>query len=120
MGLGDILSKLFKKENEKEDEKGIKKEISLAEEREKEVLLAEQGKDESLESTDEEYSESLLAPFGGEIYTETMGDLYMSQELYERAIRVFEKLLERDPGNQSLRARLEIAREKLMEEKTNF
>src|SRR6266478_2826857 len=106
MGLGDILSKLFKKE----DEKDMKKEISLTEERKKGVPLVEQRKDEPLESTDEEYSESLLVPFGGEIYTETMADLYMNQELYERAIRVFEKLLECDPENQSLRARLERAR----------
>jgi tetratricopeptide (TPR) repeat protein len=120
MGLGDILSKLFKKENEKEDEKGIKKEISLTKEKKKEDLLAEQRKDESLEPTDEEFSESLLAPFGGEIYTETMGDLYMSQQLYERAIGVFEKLLECDPENQSFRARLERARARLIAEKTNF
>lgn len=120
MGLGDILSRLFKKENKKEDEKGVEKGASLAEEREKETLLVEQGKDESLESTDEEYSESLLAPFGGEIYTETMGDLYMSQELYESAIRVFEKLLERDPENQSLRVKLERVREKLTGGKTNL
>ena len=120
MGLGDILSKLFKKESEKEDKKGIKEGVSLAEEGKKGVLSAEQRKDESLESIDEEYSESLLAPFGGEIYTETMGDLYMNQELYERAIRVFERLLERDPENQSLQARLERARAKLMGEKTSF
>jgi tetratricopeptide (TPR) repeat protein len=114
MGLGGILSKLLKKENEK----GIRKEISLTKEKKKEDLLAEQRKDESLEPAEEEYSESFLAPFGGEIYTETMGDLYMSQELYERAIGVFEKLLECDPENQSFRAKLERAR--LIGGKANF
>lgn len=110
MGLGYILFNLFKREKGKRDEKDIKNE----------VLLDEQKKDESLESTDEDYPEFLLAPFGGEIYTETMGDLYMRQELHERAIRVFEKLLERDPENQSLQTKLGQAKTYLLSEKAGF
>lgn len=121
MRLGDMLSRLFKKENEKEDEKGIKKEISLAELRKKEVLLAEHRTNKDLESTDdEENPESFSGLLEQEIYTETMGDLYMNQESYERAIRVFEKLLESDPENKPLQTRLERARARLIEGKTNF
>jgi tetratricopeptide (TPR) repeat protein len=109
MGFGDILSKLFKKENEKK-----------IRDRKKEVLLADQRKDESLESTDEEDPESFSGLLDQEIYTEIMGDLYISQELYERAIRVFEKLLENDPENQSLKTKLEGARTHLLSEKTRF
>ncbi|MER3447149.1 MAG: hypothetical protein C4291_10020, partial [Candidatus Dadabacteria bacterium] len=49
-----------------------------------------------------------------------MGDLYMRQGLYERAIRVFEKLLERDPENQSLHIKLEQAKAHLLSEKASF
>ena len=109
MGFGDILSRLFKKENEKK----IK-------DRKKEVPLDEQRGDESLESTDEEDSGSFSGFLDQEIYTEIMADLYMSQELYERAVKVFEKLLENDPENQSLQAKLEGARIRLLGEKTKF
>lgn len=91
----------------------INKEIII---REKTKAAAFHPKDETLE---EEDSESFLALFGGEIYTETMGDLYMSQKLYERAIRVFEKLFESDPENKSLQTRLERARARLIGGKTN-
>ena len=46
-----------------------------------------------------------------ELYTRTMGELYARQGLYDRAVTVYEHLLEADPENRSFRERLEELRD---------
>jgi tetratricopeptide (TPR) repeat protein len=41
--------------------------------------------------------------------TETLGDLYLQQRCRERAAEIFRRLLQADPGNQALQAKLEAA-----------
>lgn len=50
---------------------------------------------------------------GGEgdlVVTATMGDLYMRQELYEEAVKVYERLLRARPGDPGLLEKLDAAR----------
>lgn len=52
-------------------------------------------------------------PFPGEgVHTRTMGELYASQGLLDRAVEVFEGLVEADPGDAGLAARLDELRER--------
>jgi len=90
----------------------LKKEIALAEEKEKAELSESIGEEEEKES----FSEF----FKAEIYTETMADLYMNQGLYEEAVRVFEKLMEFGKENQSIRMKLAQAKAYLLSEKAGF
>jgi Putative Zn-dependent protease, contains TPR repeats len=96
------------------DEKSITKETSLAEGSDKDVSLT-QGNNEPSESVDEE--ESFPEYFQGEIYTETMADIYMSQGLYKDAIEIFERLIKQDPGNDSLRKKLNQAKTYILSRK---
>ncbi len=96
----------------------ISKEIALAEGKKK--LDASNLEKEILESSNEEDAESYLGFLEQEIYTETMADLYTSQGLYARTIRVYEKLIENGPENRSLRTKLERARPHLAGERTLF
>lgn len=50
------------------------------------------------------------APVEPEVLTRTMGELYARQGHYRRAVRVFERLVERSPDDRSLRERLEELR----------
>ena len=45
-------------------------------------------------------------PVGGEIYTQTLGELYATQGAIQEAIEVYRKLIADDPENDSLRIRL--------------
>ena len=45
-------------------------------------------------------------PVGGEIYTQTLGELYATQGAIQEAIEVYRKLIADDPDNDSLRIRL--------------
>ena len=55
-----------------------------------------------------------------ELYTESMANLYIDQGLYEKAIVVLEKLLAREPENNSVRSKLDVARSFLLSEHSGF
>jgi tetratricopeptide (TPR) repeat protein len=96
----------------------LRKEIALL--KEKESLSIQRKKDESLEPMSDEEIEYSSELFDEEIYTEIMADLYMNQKLYERAIRIFERLLQSDPWNHSLHMKLEEAKARLEGEKSRL
>ena len=48
-----------------------------------------------------------LAQAGGEIYTETLAELYAGQGAIDEAIEVYQKLIANDPDNEALTRRLE-------------
>ena len=50
---------------------------------------------------------------GGEVVTETLADLYLSQGLFDRAAALYRRLLENQPGDARLEARLREAEEQL-------
>lgn len=118
MGFGDVLSKLFRKESEKEikNENEVKKEVSFTGE-EKNDTLGAQESDEAFESVGEGDVESFSDFFDGEVYTETMAHIYMNQGLYEQAVRIFERLLKQEPQNESLRKNLYQAKTYLLSKK---
>jgi len=47
-----------------------------------------------------------LVPAGGEIYTETLAELYAGQGAIDEAIEVYQKLIANDPDNEALTRRL--------------
>ena len=47
-----------------------------------------------------------LVPVGGEIYTETLAELYAGQGATDKAIEVYQKLIANDPDNEALTRRL--------------
>ena len=47
-----------------------------------------------------------VTPAGGEIYTETLAELYAGQGATDKAIEVYRKLIANDPGNDALNGRL--------------
>ncbi len=47
-----------------------------------------------------------LVPAGGEIFTETLAELYAGQGATEKAIEVYQKLIANDPDNEALTRRL--------------
>lgn len=49
----------------------------------------------------------------GEITTATLGDLYCSQGQYEKSLRIYEKLLARDPNNGELFKKIKSCQEKM-------
>jgi tetratricopeptide (TPR) repeat protein len=55
-----------------------------------------------------------------ELYTDSMANLYIDQGLYEKAIVVLEKLLAREPENNSVRSKLDVARSFLLSEHSGF
>lgn len=98
----------------------LKKEIAVAQENEKGLLLAQQKEHESPEYPSDEELESFSGLLKGKIYTETMADLYMNQGLYEDAFEILAKLYELDPQNLSVRMKLEEARAYLVNKIAGF
>jgi DNA-binding SARP family transcriptional activator len=47
-----------------------------------------------------------LVQAGGEIYTETLAELYAGQDAIDEAIEVYQKLIANDPHNEALTRRL--------------
>ncbi len=50
---------------------------------------------------------------GGEVVTETLADLYLAQGLFDRAVALYRQLLESQPGDARLEARLREAEDRL-------
>jgi tetratricopeptide (TPR) repeat protein len=44
--------------------------------------------------------------FGRRIATATLAEIYAGQGMFDRAIDIYQRLLERDPGNEVIRSRL--------------
>lgn len=65
-------------------------------------------------------AESSAAAPDTELFTETMADLYTKQGVYDRAFSVFEKILENDPGNVSVKKKYEEIRLNLINEAAGF
>ncbi|MGQ0793871.1 MAG: tetratricopeptide repeat protein [Deltaproteobacteria bacterium] len=59
-------------------------------------------------------------PSDGEIYTETMADLYIGQGDYERAVEILAAIALAAPENRQLRAKLDSARSCLLSIKSGF
>ncbi len=92
--------------------------IEAVEEIKKESLIYRRKDKDSIEAQNpESLSEEDFEFVNTEIYTETMADLYLEQQLYERAIKILEKLLETYPENDNIRMKLEQARTYLEESK---
>ncbi|GIW46653.1 MAG: hypothetical protein KatS3mg078_0530 [Deltaproteobacteria bacterium] len=91
--------------------------IETVEEIKKEILMYRKDKDSMEAQNPESLSEEDFEFVDTEIYTETMADLYLEQQLYERAIKILEKLLETYPENDNIRMKLEQARTYLQESK---
>jgi hypothetical protein len=68
----------------------------------------------------EKDSESILTPFKEGTSIETIRDFYMSEKLYESAIRVFEKLLVYGLENLFYQTKLERSRARLIQRQTNY
>ena len=68
----------------------------------------------------DETSESTVAVSKAEIVTETMADIYIQQGEYEKGIRVFQKILEKEPENSSVRMRLAECRTKVINKTAGF
>ena len=58
--------------------------------------------------------------FNDEVYTETLANIYFHQGIYEKALKVFEKLCEQEPENNTIRERLELSKAYLLSEKSGF
>lgn len=67
-----------------------------------------------------ETAESSAATRNTELISETMADLYTKQGVYDRAYSVFEKILQNDPGNSSVRKKFEESRLKLINKTAGF
>ena len=76
-----------------------------------EGLEVDAGDGETHDDLDEpltaEVDDGLPAQEGEGVYTRTMAELYARQGLHDRALRVYERLSEREPGDGELRARME-------------
>ena len=84
----------------------IEDQLSRAEKKEKEFQAAREGIKRALESKSPEELGSGLNKNEKEMFTETIADLYFGQGLYEKACGVLEKMLESDPGNETVRKKL--------------
>ena len=67
-----------------------------------------------------EAAESNEAVSETELITETMADLYMKQGIYDKALRVFEKILENDPTNSSVRKKYDESRLRILNKAAGF
>lgn len=79
--------------------------------------IEEAGDEDQDEEWDEEWEEEWEPEEAGteEVRTETMGELYARQGLFEKAAEVFEHLVEERPDDERLRGRLAELREKAAE-----
>lgn len=99
----------------------INKEISLLEEVKKKPLSMENINSEPSQILGVEDESSLSdSSYCAEVYTETMADLYSNQAEYGSTIKIFEKLLEDQPDNVSLKTKLAKARALFLSEKAGF
>ena len=73
-----------------------------------------------LEFHEEPQEECLPDSLIDELYTESMANLYMDQGLYEKAVVVLEKLLAREPENNSIREKLNLSKSYLLSESSGF
>ncbi|MBI4538338.1 MAG: tetratricopeptide repeat protein [Gemmatimonadetes bacterium] len=72
------------------------------------IELAPEGFESARVEEQEEQEEEEAAPelSEGEVVTQTMGELYAQQGLYDRAVAVYRQLVHQDPGNEALERRL--------------
>lgn len=98
----------------------IEASLSLAKIKEKEFQFAREGIKTALESKSVEELESSLGKHEKELFTETIADIYTAQGLYEKACKVLEAVLEKDPGNDAVRKKLAQSRLYLVNKSAGF
>jgi tetratricopeptide (TPR) repeat protein len=98
----------------------IEDSLSLAKSKEKEFQFAREGIKTALESKSVEDLESSVVKYEKELLTETIADIYTAQGLYEKACKVLEAMLEKDPGNDAVRKKLAQSRLYLVNKSAGF
>ena len=98
----------------------IEASLSLAKIKEKEFQFAREGIKTALESKSVEDLESSVVKYEKELLTETIADIYTAQGLYEKACKVLEAVLEKDPGNDAVRKKLAQSRLYLVNKSAGF
>jgi tetratricopeptide (TPR) repeat protein len=98
----------------------IEASLSLAKIKEKEFQFAREGIKTALESKSVEDLESSVVKYEKELLTETIADIYTAQGLYEKACKVLEAMLEKDPGNDAVRKKLAQSRLYLVNKSAGF
>ncbi|MGH7849744.1 MAG: tetratricopeptide repeat protein [Thermodesulfobacteriota bacterium] len=98
----------------------IEDSLSLAKSKEKEFQSAREGIKTALESKSVEDLESSVVKYEKELLTETIADIYTAQGLYEKACKVLEAMLEKDPGNDAVRKKLAQSRLYLINKSAGF
>ncbi|MGH7892449.1 MAG: tetratricopeptide repeat protein [Thermodesulfobacteriota bacterium] len=98
----------------------IEDSLSLAKSKEKEFQSAREGIKTALESKSVEDLESSVVKYEKELLTGTIADIYTAQGLYEKACKVLEAMLEKDPGNDAVRKKLAQSRLYLVNKSAGF
>lgn len=98
----------------------IEDSLTIANRKEREFQFARESIKTALESKSAEELESSVGKQEKELYTETIADIYTAQGLHEKACRVLEAMLEKDPGNDAVRKKLAQSRLYLVNKSAGF
>lgn len=84
------------------------------------VSISTGTEENSFNSHGEKHTDNLPNNINDEVYTETLANIYFHQGIYEKALKVYEKLCEQEPENNTIRGRLELSKAYLLSEKSGF
>lgn len=98
----------------------LEDEIIRKNNKEREFLTAKEGIRSSVESKSVDELISSVKSYDRELFTETMADIYIDQGLYEKACSVLESILDDEPGNITIKRKLEETRLYLINKTAGF